>query len=381
MRTPTTPTCSPARRQLARRAAVVLAAGLTLAIAAGCGSGSERAGRPPGGTTASTPTSRGPQHTAQQVADHFHAVTGDTLRIEPHEVTWDTLTLASDNSYQLNDRYGIFTIAVLHSAQNGEVFKSDDGRPLQPDANGIYWSQGPDGGWNANKFYGNVVLSWSADRHAVDAAFKRLDAILSTVGQPAATVRAKLPAGDQPCQARGITLAGRTEGTCRDGDVTLTIVNRGHALKLPGYTISVALTKSGNLIKPDNPYEPTMRAKGEFVGVGLRVANTGNIPLEGGLYDAQLRIGDRYYEQDSGVSFRLSDPDTFPLQPGEQGTTMLVFDVPAAAARNALSQGAIVLPAERHSDVQDATKLGASRLAPIKPSQPPVSSQNNATTA
>lgn len=235
---------------------------------------------------------------------------------------------------------------------------------MKADADGIHWSQDNDGGWRASKFYGgNVVLSWSADRRATDETFNRMHTILSTLGQPAAAVRAKLPAAEQPCQARGITLAGRTEGTCRDGDVTLTVVNRGHKLKLPGYTVKVLLTKSGDLIKPDNPYEPIMQARGKFIGVGLQVSNTGSTPLVSRLYDAQLRIGDRYYEQDSAVGFRLSDPDTFPPQPGDRGTTMLVFDVPTPAARNAFSHGAIVLPAERDADVQDASKLGASRLS------------------
>ena len=235
---------------------------------------------------------------------------------------------------------------------------------MKADADGIHWSQDNDGGWRASKFYGgNVVLSWSAHRRATDETFNRMHTILSTLGQPAAAVRAKLPAAEQPCQARGITLAGRTEGTCRDGDVTLAVVNRGHKLKLPGYTVKVLLTKSGDLIKPDNPYEPIMQAKGKFIGVGLQVSNTGSTPLVSRLYDAQLRIGDRYYEQDSAVGFRLSDPDTFPPQPGDRGTTMLVFDVPARAARDAVSQGAIVLLAERDTGVQDASKLGASRLS------------------
>jgi hypothetical protein len=187
---------------------------------------------------------------------------------------------------------------------------------MKADADGLHGSQDNDGGWRASKFYGgNVVLSWSADRRATDETFNRMHTILSTLGQPAAAVRAKLPAAEQPCQVRGITLAGRTEGTCRDGDVTLTVVNRGHKLKLPGYTVKVLLTKSGDLIKPDNPYEPIMQARGKFIGVGLQVSNTGSTPLVSRLYDAQLRIGDRYYEQDSAVGFRLSDPDTFPRSP------------------------------------------------------------------
>jgi hypothetical protein len=367
MHTPCTPARRPARaRKLARLAAVMLASGLVAGAAAGCGSEAERTGPRSTSKTVDAAADQHRQFTARQVADHFHAVTGDTLEIEPHNVTWDTLTLVggtSDETYKLQDRYGIFTIAILHSADSAEVFKTDDGRPLPPDANGIHWSQ-DDGGWRASKFYGaNVVLSWPADQRATDATFKRMDAILSTLGQPAAAVRAKLPAAEQPCQARGITLAGSTEGTCREGSVTLTVVNRGNELRLPGYTVKVLLTKSGDVIKPDNPYEPIMEAKGKFIGVGLQVTNTGNTPLAGGLYDGQLRIGDRYYEQDSTVGFRVSDPDTFPLQPGDRGTTMLVFDVPTPAARNAFSHGAIVLPAERDADVQDASKLGASRLS------------------
>jgi hypothetical protein len=350
--------------------AAALAAGLALGLATGCGGSDDDGDARPAkqrGEAAPEATATADaafeQHSAEQVADHFEQVTGDKLDVEPNDVTWDSLTLADEETEDTSgprDRYGYFTIAVLHSPRSGEVFKTDDDRPIQPDGAGIYWTQDTDG-WDAAKFYGNVVLSWSAESRATNEQFQRLDVVLSTLGQPAEQARAKLPATDQSCEARGMTLDGTAEGSCRDGDTTLTVVNRGTELELPEYSVKVVLTRRGTYVKPRDAYGTALVAKGAYVGVGLRLDNTGNTPVRG-LYDAKLRIGDRYYDQDSTATFRLANPRTFPLQPGAKGGTLLVFDIPKPAARRALSEGAIVFPAEPNSSIEYAAKLGASRL-------------------
>jgi hypothetical protein len=301
-------------------------------------------------------------HTDQQVVQHFQAATGDTLTVSHDPVTWDTLSLPT-NDTQDYDRFGTFSIDVLHKADTLSAFTKDGPSRLVPDANGIYWPPAADssGYWNPVKVYGNVVLTWTTENRSVGNQFRMLDAILSTLGQGASAVNAKLPTTLLSCQDRGITPGGTAEGTCTENGVSRTVVNRGDTLHVPGYDVQITHTKLGNEIKSPFPYTPPMYAKGQFVAVGLRVTNTGDSPLEG-LDEAELQIAGRYYSQDDEATFQIADPDTFPMQPQDSGETLMVFDVPSKAAASALTQGELVFPGDADSTIDYSSKLDAIRL-------------------
>jgi hypothetical protein len=310
-------------------------------------------------------------HTDQQIMQHFQAATGHSLTVNHDTAIWDTLSLPSSDT-QGFDHYGAFTIDVLHKPDQLTAFTTAGGRRLVADANGIYWPAAPDnsGYWNPSKIYGNVVLSWTTQTRSVDAQFRMLDAILSTLGQTASAVEAKLPPSQRSCQAQGITPSGTTEGTCTDDGVSLTVVNRNHTLHTAGYDVQIVKTKLGNIIKPPFAFGTPDYAKGQFVVLVLHVTNTGDNPLEG-LDEAELKIDGRYYSQDFEATSDLAEDagasTTFPLQPQDSGDAVMVFDVPNIAAASALAQGELVFPDGADATIDYSSKLGAIRLSRAAP--------------
>jgi len=328
---------------------VLLVAG---ALLAGCG-GTEREPR-----LVVKPAAAPPAFTARSVGDFFRSVTGDPLEADA-STTFDSL--APDHSdyarsSRMRERYGSFLIYVLREPGSESIYKSQDGVPVKPDANGVYWHD--DGGpLSAMKPYKNVVLSWSADERELDERFERLDAVLSQLGKPADAARAALPAADQPCGAEA-------EGTCRDeSGTTVTTVARDQRLKLPNLEVRVLRVQTGRVVIPPRDYGLVRRAKGRFVLVALKLENTGDEPLRG-LYDARLKIGKRTYDQSSEATWTATPLDAFPVQPGDSSIAAVVFDVPLSAARQALRDGVIAFPAgDEPSSVEDAARLGQIQLA------------------
>jgi hypothetical protein len=214
------------------------------------------------------------------------------------------------------------------------------------------------------KPYKNVVLSWNADDRSVDERFRRLDAVLSHLGQPPAKAQAALPAEDRPCADQGITPDSSTEGTCREASgKTVTLVNRGTRLKLHGLQVKAMRVETGRVVIPPRDYGLIKRAKGRFVLAAVRLKNTGNEPLRD-LYEVKLRIGNRTYDQSDEATWTVTPINAFPIQPGDSGVAAVVFDVPVSAARQALTQGVLAFPAgDDLTTVEDAAKLGEIRLA------------------
>ncbi len=339
-----------------RYGAAALAASAAL-LTAGCGSTSIEHHH-----NVSQPTFAS-SHSVPQVEQHFQAATGQALTDSPVG-SWDTLSLPSSNMQDYN-RFGAFTIDVVHSADDMSVFTTQNGHRLTPDAQGVYWPTTADanGYWNPAKVYGNVVLTWSTQSHATNSQFTLLNAILSTLGQPASAVAAKLPASELSCEAQDITPTGSREGTCLQGGVTRTVVDRNHTLHVPDMDVRVTKTKVGTVINPaPSSYEPRLYAKGAFVAVQLNIDNTGSSPLDD-VDGAELEIGGKYYSQDDDATFDLDSLNTFPMQPGDSGSTVLAFDIPKDAAVNALSAGEVVFPDSPDDEIDFSTKLYAIKLA------------------
>ena len=338
-----------------RYGAAALAASAAL-LTAGCGSTSIEHHH-----NVSQPTFAS-SHSVQQVEEHFQAATGQALTDSPVG-SWDTLSLPSSDMQDYN-RFGAFTIDVVHSADDMSVFTTQNGHRLSPDAQGVYWPTTADanGYWNPAKVYGNVVLTWSTQSHTTNSQFTLLNAILSTLGQPASAVTAKLPASELSCEMQGITPTAQRQGTCDENGVTRTVVNRDATLHAPGMDVQVTQTKLGREIKSPDSFESPLYASGAFVAVQLKVDNTGSTPLED-LDEVELEVGGKYYSQDDDATFNLDSLSTFPMQPGDSGSTALAFDIPLNAAVNALTEGELVFPEDPDSTVDFSSHLGAIRLA------------------
>jgi hypothetical protein len=103
--------------------------------------------------------------------------------------SWEQLSLGLDLSPAAQERYGTFTIYVV-DPEDPEAVRSlladkDTAKPLQPDADGIYWDYDELAkSYVAQKRYGpNVVLAWwnESEEQGTDERWQRLDRILQDV--------------------------------------------------------------------------------------------------------------------------------------------------------------------------------------------------------
>ena len=125
---------------------------------------------------------------SQEVIQQFEEAPG----IPPLETaagsdpSWEQLSLGLDLSPAAQKRYGTFTIYVVDpedpKAVRSLLADKDTAKPLQADADGIYWDFDElANSYVAQKRYGsNVVLAWwneSSDK-GTDARWERLDQIM-----------------------------------------------------------------------------------------------------------------------------------------------------------------------------------------------------------
>ena len=112
-------------------------------------------------------------------ADAFRKSTGAKLT-PTKSSTWVLLDPPSDSDTY--GEYGTFSIYVLTSVDQGlDILTDDDKRkPIEADADGIYWKPNESGSWTATKvFAGNVVLVWQAgDEKRTDDRWDRLSAAI-----------------------------------------------------------------------------------------------------------------------------------------------------------------------------------------------------------
>jgi hypothetical protein len=102
----------------------------------------------------------------------------------------DVISLNTVASQQARDavmaRYGYFTVYIAHRPGEVERLLTDSttGRPLQPDARGIYWFHDPGmlglpASWRAFTRYANVVAAWmSGTGQRTDEHWDRMTAEL-----------------------------------------------------------------------------------------------------------------------------------------------------------------------------------------------------------
>jgi Domain of unknown function (DUF4352) len=324
----------------------LLASALVTLAVIGCGGGD-------------VPEPKPKRYSAQHVVTFFGDVTGDPLETSTNP-SFDSISVDhgdSDRANVMDARYGSFLIYVLRRPGSDSIYKTQEGRPVKPDPNGVYWHD-EGGSWQAMKPYSNVVLSWSAEDKVLGDGFARLDAVLSQLGKPAEQVRARMSPDDRSCGEQPVA------GTCRgDNGATVTTVERDERLTLENLEVKVVRVETGRLVIPPRDYGLVRRAKGRYVLAALRIKNTGNEPLRG-LYDVRLKIGDKIYDQSSEATWTATPMDAFPVQPDDSSVAALVFDVPIRAAREATEHGVLAFPAgDDLASVEDAPKLGQIRLA------------------
>jgi hypothetical protein len=328
----------------------------TLALAA-CGNGKP-----------STTGDNAGKYKDADVTSLFERAAGEQL-VAKRSASFDFLSLPETSSSSTNspiDRYGAFTIYVVKQKKAFTIFKQDDNKKeIKPDANGVYWQRTASGGYEATRFYDNVVLTWIAgDQRKLDARWKRLTTILANLGKPADQL--KLPPEDTPCAKQNIDPVGPgKEGTCKLGNQTLTIVNRDSTLKLAPASLSDVELKIGKAIvsRRFGLVQRLRPREGAYVLVKYRLKNAGNKPLDS--FEAGLQVGDKLYASDDRVAFEVQPgEDPFPLQPDSKRTIVTAFDVPASVAKQVKRMGALEVSADTESTSLDLSNaLGRIRLS------------------
>ena len=308
----------------------------------------------------------------QRVAAVFAELTGDRLVIDAAGGRTDTDVLKLEQSLSgattAEARYGTFSIYVTHGSGIDGLYKQAlDGKELSPDRRGIYWRRlGTDPpAWQAGKRFRNVVLQWQAGhRKATDRRWDRLEAVLSATSAPE---RARLAVEDRPCRVVGIDpIRGKT-GTCKHGQQTLVVVDRGQRLTLPGYSVTRVRASITRRVTSSR-LRGFARARGRYVVLRFIVSNRGDAPLE--RVSPTLFIGRRRYAIDTRALFLLQERSPFPIQPGDRATVVAIYDVPANAARRARSRGALVVDGDlgvAAATIDGATTIGRVRLHRRRP--------------
>jgi nitrous oxide reductase accessory protein NosL len=127
---------------------------------------------------------------AQTVVQEFSQVPGmPALESAVSDPSWEQLGPGLDVPPATQEKYGTFTIYVV-DPEDPEAVRSlladkDTAKPLQADANGIYWDYDELAkSYVAQKRYGaNVVLAWWNERRQqrTDERWQRLDRILEDI--------------------------------------------------------------------------------------------------------------------------------------------------------------------------------------------------------
>jgi hypothetical protein len=126
--------------------------------------------------------------------------------------------------------------------------------------------------------YDNVLVEATSSDPDDAAAFRRVLRVFDTLGKPADEV--KLPPGETPCERAGIDPdgGGTKEGTCKLGQQTLTVVNRGSPLKVPGKAIELGKVRIGSTIT-SRRYGITRRVRAKGPSSGSPTASPTGAPI------------------------------------------------------------------------------------------------------
>jgi hypothetical protein len=170
------------------------------------------------------------------------------------------------------------------------------------------------------------------------------------------------------CQEAGIDPVAGEEGTCLLDPQTVTFADSDAALDFGGLTVGLAETPGGDRIElatelphmredlsvgPDPPKPPQpVRAKGEFAIVRLELVNDGEYPLEE--LRAGLVVDDVLFHPDFDNAFYVDETNPpFPLEPGDSGDLVLLFDLPDDVAAAAGTSASLVLVDPRNERTLD----------------------------
>jgi hypothetical protein len=250
-------------------------------------------------------------YTAEDVIVHVEQLTG--LRLVAGEFSSPgQLFLGPRDEDRLSvlDRYGNLTVAVYEDRSLLEAVARPDQLVVE-----------------------NLVVDLPA---GAPEQSERLRRIFATLGTPVDEI--DRPPEEIPCEEAEIEPEGGegSEGTCRLRLQTLQIVDADGELTLPQARLSGPRVDRGAVLTTVTGER--IAASGVFVGLSLEVENTGSGPLE--FLRPNLVVDGRRYSDDFETTLDFKT-DALPLDPGEEATVRVMFDLPEEAAARARERGAV----------------------------------------
>jgi hypothetical protein len=369
---------------------VAIAAVLAAAILAGCGEDSEDAEvvlvpPDPYADEAGEGVDRVEgQFTVDQVLDAYQERIGLPLRIDDRvKGRYVTLTTLPGPPYApIAPDLGLFSVYVAADEREADALVGRAGLAEEEVASepGVRFVAGP-ALLSARARFGNVVLDWNVEDEGearTDERFQRLADPLESLGEEPPPERAAM----EPCAtAEGPDADSAPDGTCRLGPQVVTFANRGETLDFGGVrvrligaaaeesfeaeTYEVLPHQREDLSVGPEPAAPPeeIRAKGVFYVVRLEIENEGDEPLED--LEAGLVVRDRLFNRDLDNAFYVDETNPpFPLEPGDSGELLLLFDLPPRFVPDGSAPASLVLvdPRNEHSLAIPGSAATISRL-------------------
>jgi hypothetical protein len=305
----------------------------------------------------------------EQVIDAYHREIGLNLRIDervPGQYVVLT-TLPGPRFAPVAPDLGLFSVYVAPSEAQAQALIGSEGLAEEqagPHEPGVRFVADPTL-VSAKARFGNVVLDWNADDlDQTDERFQRLAAPLETLGGEPPPNRPAM----NPCvkvEQTGELMAAGGDPTCRLGPQVITFASSDEQLEFGDLTVSLEgepdfertlqYRREDLTVGPDPPQPPQpVKAKGMFLALRLDVENQGEEPVES--LRAALLADDRLFHPDFKDAFYVDETSSaFPLDPGDSGTEVVLFDLPERLAHRMRSQDppetALVLvdPRDPHS--------------------------------
>jgi hypothetical protein len=317
-------------------------------------------------TLAACGSDGGSSISSAKLAAGWKKATGD--RLETRERSPDGALLDLPQSTDRYETYGVFSIYVTKTDDGKQrLLQTPSGKDI-PVTKGIRWQRNSRTGtsFSATKVYGdNVVVRWQAGEHKrLTPSFHRLDRAVraAIAGDPKL-----IPLAERPCTAVGIDpVGGRMRGTCRDGDVKVTVANADDRLTTAVLAAKLKAVRTVSEIPPRTAYGTADKPEsGRFVVVSYELENRGTKPISFLL--SNLLVGGQLHRSSFRGSYNLygSGGDPYPLQPGATATVRDTFDLSPAVAAQAASGGALVLPTGHYEDSKSGSlteKVAQARL-------------------
>lgn len=271
-----------------------------------------------------------PASSPQQFADRFAPISGQ--RLKPVDDTFGTIFEEPEEPSR-SVRYGGYSLTWT---QDDRIRETVLGRGVKPDADGIYWSRVGDG-WSASKPFGpRLVLDWvGPETKRTTPEFDRIERAVRAAYLGDTGV---LEPAERPCADGDLDPLRGKEGECSVEGIPVSFADARKPLTTEVVEVEVLGVDTTDEVG-EEPVTPA-RAEGRFVQVAYRLRNRSDRPITS--LTMLARLDGETVSEAAGPGVLLPRSRSFPIPPGAELETSVVFDVDPEVAEQARAEGALV---------------------------------------